>query len=268
MTFFTFKRTIVAFAFLSSGLSSQPGLATDLNLTANFSVSFLGINVGKMTNALAVSGDSYKISGVVKSNSLVSVVANTSANYESIGWIRGLRAVPSVHTLKYRTNKKRGDMRMAFTGGHVQSVSATPKIIYKPGSVPVEDAHLQSVLDPVSSLLFPVKAGDVGNGRSVCNRTLPIFDGKSRINLVFSYKSSQTRKAKGFKGETFTCAVRYQPISGIRPKKKNIRFMKANRDMEVTMARVGESNIYALFAFRVKTDKGTAAGKAYKFIVR
>ena len=44
-------------------------------------------------------------------------------------------------------------------------------------------------------------------------------------------------------------------------------FMKANRDMEVTLARVGDSTVSSLFSFRVLTDKGLATGSAYHFAV-
>ena len=88
------------------------------------------------------------------------------------------------------------------------------------------------------------------------------------MNLVFSYKSKSVRKAKGFRGMTFKCSVRYQPVSGFRPFKKNVKYMKANRDMTVTMARVGQSNVYALFGFRVRTKSGVASGYAVKFVVQ
>jgi len=83
---------------------------------------------------------------------------------------------------------------------------------------------------------------------------------KSHLNAVLDPLSS-----KGFEGNVFTCALRYQPISGIRPFKQNIKFMKANRDMEITVAQVGNTNIYTLFGFKVKTQKGTAKGYATKF---
>ena len=58
------------------------------------------------------------------------------------------------------------------------------------------------------------------------------------------------------------------PVSGIRPKKKNIKFMKANRDMHVTVARMGKSNYYTLIGFRVRTSKGIASASAYEFSTR
>ena len=47
-----------------------------------------------------------------------------------------------------------------------------------------------------------------------------------------------------------------------------IKFMKANRDMQVTVARMGDSNFYTLIGFRVRTSKGMASGSALEFSTR
>ena len=225
----------------------------------------MGLNVGVLKSYLTLTKDRYTISGGAKSNSLVSIVRNAKASFSSQGAISGTKLVPNNLSVSYKSGKKSGLLKVGYSEGDVASIESKPKIKYKPGTVPVKKSHMQEVLDPVSSLLFPVELGDIGNGRKVCNRVLPVFDGRTRMNLVLSHKSSKTARVKGFRGKVHTCSVRYQPVSGIRPKKKNIKFMKANRNMEVTMARVGNTNMYALFAFRVRTEKGTAAGKAYEF---
>ena len=249
-------------------LGVSPLQASEIKLVSKIKLAFLGIGIGKMNSSIIVSKVKYSISGAVKTSGLAAVISKTRANFASAGRIKGRRMEPGGHELKYTSNKKIGSLRLAFLNGDVTRTTVIPKVKYKKGTIPVESQHLDRVLDPVSALLFPVKAADVGDGNSVCNRTLPVFDGKARMNLVFSYKSKAVRETKGFKGMTFTCSVRYEPVSGIRPFKKNVKFMKANRDMTVTMARVGDSNVYALFGFRVRTDKGMASGYASKFVVQ
>ena len=263
-----FKKQLFATLIVPALVTSAPVFASDTTLQTKYNISFLGVNVGKMKNGYVLSDTNYKISGAVRTNSVVSLVAKTKASFASAGGIVGNRLVPVTHNLNYSSGKKKGDIKFSYAKGNVIGVKSSPKVKYKPGSIPVEASHLRNVLDPVSSLLFPVKTTDVGNGQKICNRTVPVFDGKSRVNLVFKYKSKRRANIKGFKGDTFTCAVRYQPVSGIRPFKKNIKFMKANRDIEITLARVGASNVYALFGFKVRTDKGTAQGSAYHFAVR
>lgn len=259
------KPVYVVAALIPLALAPAAALAKEINLTSKFRVSYLGFNVGVVKSYLKVDQDRYSISGGAKANSLVSVITNAKANFASSGEITGGKLVPSKLSVSYKAGKKSGQLTMGYTNGGVASIKSQPKIKYKPGTVPLKKAHMKEVIDPVSSLLFPVKSQDIGNGRKVCNRVLPVFDGRSRMNIVLSYKSSKTERAKGFRGKVHTCSVRYQPVSGIRPKKKNIKFMKANRDMQVTMAQVGNTNLYALFAFRVRTEKGYASGKAYHF---
>lgn len=266
ITTLKFLKPAAVSGVILAGMTVGSVQAAESTLVSKFSVSFLGLNVGKLVNSAKVTDTSYEISGAVRANSLVSLVSKTKATFASAGKFSGTGVIPNGFNLKYQTSKKRGNTRLNYSGGNVISVSATPKIKYKPGSVPVQKSHLKAVTDPLSALLFKVDASDVGNGKRICDRTISMFDGKSRFNLRFSYKGKSVQKAKGFKGEVFDCAVRYEPISGIRPKKKNIKFMKANRNMQVSMARIADSNVYALFAFNVKTDKGTAAGKAYSFI--
>ncbi|MEP1205771.1 MAG: DUF3108 domain-containing protein [Rhizobiaceae bacterium] len=235
---------------------------------SKFSLYYLGVNVGDMKHRISVQNDRYEIAGQAKSNAAVSIVAKIKANFSSTGTIAENRLVPSTHSVKVKNGKKSRRLNMGFTSNGVGEVRAKPRIKYKSGTVPLEKSHLRNVLDPVSSLLFAVKGEDVGDGRKVCNRTMPIFDGRARINLDFSYKSRKSVKIKGFQGHVFTCSVRYRPVSGIRPHKKQIKFMQANRDMQVTMARMGDSNLYTLFGFRVRTSKGLASGSAYEFSSR
>ncbi len=264
---FTLSKLVVATALM---LPPSLGAADAVEISHNskFTIAYLGVNIGVMKHLVKLNGDSYQFSGSAKANSVVSIISDAKASFSSVGQIAGSRLIPTQHNLKYRSGKKSGRLKMGYTPNGVRSIEAKPKIRYKSGTVPLEKAHLRNVLDPVSSLLFPVSVADIGNGRRVCNRIVPIFDGRARINLVFSYKAANSEKVAGFEGKTFTCSVRYQPVSGIRPHKKNIKFMKANRDMHVTLARIGDSNIYTLFGFRVRTSNGMASGSAYEFSSR
>ena len=256
------------FTASAMAMLAGPVQAENLFHKSKFAINYLGVNVGEMKHIVELSNDGYKIFGSAKANSVVSIVAKVKASFSSTGKILKNRLVPTTHSVKFNNGRKSGRIKMGFTPEGVREISAKPKIRYKKGTVPLEKSHLRNVLDPLSSLLFPVKQNEVGDGRKVCNRTLPIFDGRERMNLALSYKAKGSATIKGFRGDTFTCWVRYQPISGIRPHKKNIKFMKANRDMQVTVARMGDSNFYTLIGFRVRTSKGMASGSALEFSTR
>lgn len=259
-----FRLCLLSIGVAAAGLT-MPAHAGDSVLKSSLRVSFLGIPVADLHNTVRLAGDSYRVDGSLKSNSLVSVVARTKANFSSSGRISGARLLPDRQGVDYRTRKKKGTIALAFANGNLTKASIVPLPKKKPGKVPISKNHTANVIDPVSALLVTVKPGDVGNGQSVCNRNLPVFDGTHRYNLKLSYKSTGKARAKGFSGAVHTCAVRYEPVAGHRPNKKSVRFMSRNRDMQVTLARIGATSTYGLFGFRVRTDKGVALGRAYRF---
>lgn len=234
-------------------------------LQVSIPINWIGLGVATMDQTVTVDGSNYALSGKAKATKLASVVTKSRADWNASGRISGTRAVPNAHAYSFKSRKKKGNLALSFAGGNVRTINSTPPIRYKPDSVPVLPGHKKGVVDPVTALIFPVKNGASADGAAVCNRTLPVFDGKARIDLVFSHKSSKRRVAKGFKGMTHTCSVRYKPVSGVRMKSRTLNRMKRNRGVEVTMARVGNTDVFALFGFKVPTRQGTASGMAKVF---
>ena len=71
------------------------------------------------------------------------------------------------------------------------AVEITPPIDQKPDRVPVKDGDKKGVVDPVSALLMPaVSAGNLIDSAN-CNRTIPIFDGAARFDVVLSYDETK-----------------------------------------------------------------------------
>lgn len=234
-------------------------------LQVSIPINWLGLGVARLDQTVTVNGANYALAGKAKATKLASVIMQSRADWNAAGNINGTRAVPRTHAYSFKSRKKEGNLALSFAGGNVRTISSTPPIKYKPDSVPVLPGHKKGVVDPVTALLFPVTDGASADGAAVCNRTLPVFDGKARVDLVFRHKSSKKRVAKGFNGFTHTCSVRYKPVSGIRPASRTLKRMKQNRGVEVTMARVGDTDVFALFGFKVPTRQGTASGMATVF---
>ena len=90
-----------------------------------------------------------------------------------------------------RSSSDQRTVRMGLTGGNVAAVEITPPLDEKPDRVPLKDEDKKGVVDPVSALLMPAitrgKLIDPAN----CNRTIPIFDGAARFDVVLSYDEHQ-----------------------------------------------------------------------------
>jgi hypothetical protein len=253
-------KAVLAVIFL---LAATPaGAAT---VSSELRLSFLGIPIASMKADTVVEDGEYSYSGTVRTTGLLRVVAPTKAQFFAQGILEDRTLAPTSHLTTYKRPRKSGELRLGFKGRRISEIGNVPPIKYKAGTVPLTKAHLASVIDPAAALILPVAPSEVGKGDAVCNRTIPIFDGKNRFNLVLRYKSTTQGKAEGFAGRVHTCSLRFQPVSGHRPFKKNIKFWTGNQDMSVSFAQIGDAAAYGLFAFNVMTDDGRAKGRAVRF---
>jgi hypothetical protein len=140
-----------------------------------------------------------------------------------------------------------------------------PPLEAREDRVPVKDAHKKGVVDPVSALLMPTlgkgSLTDAGN----CNRTIPIFDGATRFNIVLSYGSTQEVQKPGYSGPVLVCNVRYVPIAGHRAGRRATQFMVENRDISVWLAPVEGTRVLVPLRISVRTMVGTSVIEASRF---
>jgi hypothetical protein len=158
-------------------------------------------------------------------------------------------------------------VRMTLQGGVVKEVVAIPPFEPSPERVPVTDAHRKGVIDPMSAALMPVAGkGDVVVPEA-CKRKLAIFDGRNRadIDLVFK-RMDQVKADKGYAGPVVVCQVLYTPIAGHRPSRDAIKYLIAQRDMEMWLAPIAGTRILVPFRFSVPTPFGTGVLQANYFV--
>ncbi len=247
-------------------LASAPASAETLG--AKMKIYFKGIPVGKLYSTVTLDNGRYTIKGSGRTNRVVSIVAKTKGTFKSQGTLVGRKVVPDTQSSNFRRGKKRSNSSLKFRNANVVEVSASPPIKYKSGSVPVKPGHFENVIDPVSSLLFPLAKGEKETGETVCNRTVPVFSGKTRMNLAFKFKKSGSTKADGFNGTVYTCSVRYKPVAGHRPASKNTKFLMSRSDIQISMAEIGDTGVFAVFGFSVPIRQGVISGRAQTFAVQ
>ncbi len=262
-----FNRSIVQFTMAFAVLtgSSQISIANSVRHEMKLVMTMSGIPVGKMAVELNVKDGNYSLGGSAKTYGASRLFSKAKGQSRSSGLYQEGKITPLVHTLQYKSKKKAGSLNMKFNQAGVESSVSVPAVRYKPGTVELLPAHLKSVLDPVSTILVPVKNNQVGDGRAICNRTLPIYDGKNRFNLKMRYKGTRKVVTKGFKGMSYVCAARYIPVAGHRPFKKHIKRLVANKSIEIAFARIGHLPVYGLIQFSVKTRYGKVVGKPSYF---
>ena len=90
----------------------------------------------------------------------------------------------------------------------------TPPLVDMDDRVPVTAADEARDDRPASALLMPAQAAAIWTRPGNCNRTLPVFDGATRFNVVLSYAETRRREA-GLSGPVLVCNARYS--GGGRP---------------------------------------------------
>jgi hypothetical protein len=102
--------------------------------------------------------------------------------------------------------------------------------------------------------------------QNACAKTLPIFDGKMRYDLVFSYKGTRRMEDGAYRGPLYVCRVKYVQIAGHKPSKKN-ELDATTESTEVWMMPVADSNLVVPYYISIPTNMGMASMKSTKFEV-
>jgi hypothetical protein len=164
-------------------------------------------------------------------------VLDYSAEMRSSGSLVASQLKPEKHMFRFKQNpligkKKRSTLNMAF-----DEDSPSKHVI------PVVERDLQDVLDPLSAIM----ALSLDNKNEVCRRTLSVFDGKRRFDLIFKPKRGASRNV--------VCLVHFAPISGHR-RDEDRSVITGNA--EVVLRRVPKANIVIPWRITVPTIAGNA----------
>jgi hypothetical protein len=74
------------------------------------------------------------------------------------------------------------------------------------------------------------------------------------------------RAEKGYYGPAVVCAAYFTPVAGYIPDRPVIKYLTAQRNIEITFAPVAGTRILVPFRFRIPTPLGMAMLEATQFI--
>ena len=238
-------------------------------LEARYSVSLAGIPLGSGTWVVDVTGDQYTAVANGRTTGLVKLIADGSGSAGSRGTFQGASVASSGYMANTVSDKKTDEVRMVLRGGVVKEVLAEPPLEPSPDRVPVTDAHRKGVVDPMSAALIPVAGKGEMLAPEACKRKLAIFDGRNRVDIDLVYKRMDQVKAdKGYQGPVVVCTVLYNPIAGHRPERDAIKYLIAQRDMEMWLAPIAGTRVLVPFRFSVPTPFGLGLLQASYFMAQ
>lgn len=264
--------TVLAFAAVTA--AAAPASA-ETRVRARYAVTLSGFDIGSATMQTGIDRASYDVNISVRMSGLAKFLTGGKGAGTSRGGYQNARVLPSAYALNTRANEKGQIVRFALAGGSIRQMSVEPPPRTK-NIIPVSEADKRGIVDPLSALVMPVAGTGDLLAPSSCDRTLPVFDGRQRYDVTLRYDRIETARpdttenadpsAKGgYDGKVIVCKASYRAISGHRPDRDQVKFMEANKDMEVWLAPVEGTRALLPWKVSVRTQMGLAVITATSF---
>ncbi|MEN3931581.1 DUF3108 domain-containing protein [Microvirga sp. W0021] len=268
------KQPIKWTSILALGASlAAVGGAQAASFKVRYGASIMGLPVGQLDVSSAIHGSSYEIQATGKLVGLVGLFASGKGGAVANGSLRSIigqkntlnPVANSIFQASVRLGKSQKVVRIDTRNGNVTTLSMEPPMDDKPGRVQLLTQHKRAVLDPLSATLMPMRGNELSE--KDCNRTIPVFDGGSRLDIVMSYAGMRQADIGGYKGQVLVCNVRYVPLAGHRPARRIIRYMMHNKDMSVWLAPIQGTGYMLPLRVSVRTAAGMATLQAEQWNV-
>ena len=246
--------SLIAAAVLavSSAGASHAG-SSSVKIDAVYEISIAGWGLARATLDMTYENGRYDADLLMVPKGVARIVTAVRTSVAASGTVRGQTVLPSAYRVRATETNRPVAVDMQMGGGAVRSERARPPLKKLPGRVEVTGAHKRGVVDPLSSGLIPIRTQD---GRDACNQTPKIYDGWTRYDVRLSFKGMRNVQTDGYTGKVAVCAARWVPISGHRPHKKEVQYLEANRDLEMTVVPIPAAGFAIPYGVAIGTPNG------------
>jgi len=258
------RHALILAVSVAALIAAGGGRARATEVNGLYAISLAGIPIGQADLSGQVDTDAYRIKVEARLTGFATVVSNGRGAAQASGGVGTGRVLSNGYALTASNSEMTRTIQIGLSSGNVGAVRVEPPFEPKPDAIPIKDDDKRNVLDPVSALLMPMTASTPLNPAN-CNRTLPVFDGAQRFDVVLTYSATKTVASGSFNGPVLVCKARYIPVAGHRPLRKTTKFMADNRDMEAWLAPVEGTRMLLPYRISVKTLIGTAVIEAQSF---
>lgn len=231
--------------------------AADTRFTINYGVSLNGLPLGRSEVHGSFQDQNYDLSGSTRLTGL----AGAFMQFRAVGRARGVMSPtgpkPRSYSGQAATSDKLRSVQMSFGGNRVTASRIRPARHGGPDYVAIKDQDLSGVIDPISAMILPANGA---LDASVCDRTLPLFNGRERFDIRLSYKATrnvQVREIQRITDTAIVCRVNYKPISGHRPGRPEIQYYSSTNDIEVWIIEAPGLDVYLPYRISLPTPVGT-----------
>jgi hypothetical protein len=257
---------VIAACCLLLGTSLADPAYAQGRVDAQYEVTLAGIPIGKGSWVVDIGDDQYSALASGKTTGLISMMSTGDGSGGSQGRVVKGQLVPAFYSVSMNTNKKNELLKISLTNGNVKEFTIEPEPPVNPQRIPVTDAHKRGVWDPMTGSLVRVAGTGDPVSPEACTNTTPVFDGRMRYDLKLEYKRIETIKVeKGYQGPVVVCTITFLPISGFVPDRAAIKYLKAQRNMEVWFAPILGTRVLMPYKLSIPTPLGTGVLQATRF---
>jgi hypothetical protein len=257
-----FRVAFAAVLLFVGALSWNAGAAAETSpararLVATYDVSLAAFSLGELQLKVRFDGPSYQMKGRGDFSLFLGRTYKSGGTAASTGRLRNAGPESASFMVSYEGGDKDEERRISFNGGAVEDVTIIPPNKPSKKRVPVTKQQLQDVLDPLSAAFLHMQTGN-----SVCNDTMPVFDGRLRYDIVLTPKRVDELPGdapKGLSGPVHVCAVKFVPVSGHKPDNAAIEYLSKTDRLEARLVRLPKGNLYVPYWVGVPTIIGSAA---------
>jgi hypothetical protein len=235
-------------------------------LDASYEVSLAGITIGKGSWVIELGDDQYSAVAVGGSSGLLRAVSTGQGSGGSQGRIVKGQLQPASYTVTISTASKTETIRMALAGGNIKDFSIDPQPPEDPFRIPVTDAHKRGVSDPMTASLVHVPGTADPVSADACTVSSAVFDGRMRYDLSLEFKRIETVRVDGYQGPVVVCAIYFAPVAGYNPERSAIKYLAAQRHMELWLAPIAGTRVLVPYRLTIPTPLGTGKLEATRLI--
>ena len=261
-------RALGGLGVLAFGLAAEaPSAFAQGRLEAHYEATLAGIPVGRGAWNIDISDDQFSAAAAGGTSGLLKAFAGGSGTASALGRVVNGALVSTNYNASTATSKYTQAIRMILSNGTIKESAIEPEPPVDPDRLPVTEAHRKGVFDPMTGSMLRVGGTADPLGPEACRSGTAIFDGRMRYDLKLDFKRMETVRAeKGYQGPVVVCAIYFVPVAGYIPDRPVIKYLAAQRNMEIAFAPVAGTRILVPFRMVIPTPLGTAMLEATQFI--
>jgi hypothetical protein len=213
-------------------------------LDARYTISAAGVSIGKSEITAQFSDAQYSASSTGHASGVLSILVKGEGTASVEGSIVNGQPKPGQFTAAIKKDDENSEIKMKMDDGFVVELSeqSAPS---DPDRVPLTDDSRKGIVDPLTAILL-VNGSPGMMSDSICQRTLPIFDGRRRYDLDLKFsRMDQAKIAKGYQGPVVVCTLKFKPIAGHHPASTLVQYFAGGREMELWLAPIKGTSFLA-----------------------